>query len=143
MTATDQPKTVFHLRSTASLTPLGFALLALVRLVSGFTGLLPAPAYMMWLFTAVILLGIVRTLDVFITHLALDSAGLSYRSLYSKKALGWEQIESASVKLDLYRREVIRLDGAGVRISIDTRYKDYAKLRAMVLERCPKPALAG
>lgn len=139
----DDHGVVFRPRRTIGIILLGATLALLVELTVVALGILPSPLrpFIVILTAATGLLGLVAVLDFFLTRLYLDGAGLASRRLFGQKSLRWSNIESVSLSMDPYRREAIRLSGAGQHIRIDASYKDYAFLRDMVLERCPEPAL--
>ena len=131
--------TVFRLRKSNAVFMLCIMLIVLAEVVLAAFGVLPLSlnAVHIALAAAFLLLSLGITLDTLLTRLTINNEGLTYRTLFERKELRWEQVESARKGQDAYRREIVELSGAGVHIKIDTRFQYYNRIRDVVMERCP------
>ena len=137
--------TLFRLRKSNAVFMLCIMMIVLVEVVLAAFDVLPLAlnAAHIALAAAFLLLTLAITMDTLITRLTINNEGLTYRTLFERKTLRWEQVKSVRKALDAYRRETVELSGAGVHIKIDTRFQDYVRIRDMVLERSPDAALPG
>ncbi len=140
---TDAHGDVFHPRRGLAVTFLCLALLLLAELVGSVMGILPSSPFRIAFISVTALAGLIVALDFLCTQLYVDDSGLSYRRLYSQKSMRWAEIESVDLSMDPNSRETICLHTAGTSIKINANWKDYRRIRDMVLERSPDAALPG
>lgn len=136
---------VFSLQRATAVVFLCLTLLLLAEAAAMVLGILPnsPEVYSVVIISLAAFFGFILTLDSFTTRLYIDDAGLSCRRLSGQKSLLWKEVVSAGVSMTPYRREIIRVSGAGVHIKINANFKDYMRIRDMVLGHCPESVLPG